>query len=88
MPDGAAIGFEVDGFARRMILDGTDELGYLLNLEPQLAAYEAAHPPRVSTLSPSEAGGGLRGGGSSPLSPDISLVPYPLTVRRSIRGRP
>ena len=45
-----AIGFEVDGFARRMILDGTDELGYLLNLEPQLAAYEAAHPPRVSTL--------------------------------------
>ena len=51
LPDGTAIGFEVDGFARRMILDGTDELGYLLSLEDQLAAYEAAHPPRVSTLA-------------------------------------
>jgi 3-isopropylmalate/(R)-2-methylmalate dehydratase small subunit len=50
LPDGSAIGFEVDGFARRMILDGTDELGYLLSLEDQLAAYEAARPPRVSTL--------------------------------------
>jgi 3-isopropylmalate/(R)-2-methylmalate dehydratase small subunit len=50
LPDGEAIGFEVDSFARRMILDGTDELGYLLNLEPQIAAYEAAHPPRVNTL--------------------------------------
>ena len=39
-----------NSFARRMILDGTDELGYLLCLEPQLAAYEAAHPPR-STLA-------------------------------------
>jgi hypothetical protein len=34
-----------------MLLDGTDELGYLLRLEPQLDAYEAAHPPRVSTLA-------------------------------------
>ena len=51
LPDGAAMGFEVDSFARRMLLDGTDELGYLLRLEPQLNAYEAAHPPRVSTLA-------------------------------------
>jgi hypothetical protein len=34
-----------------MILEGTDELGYLLSLEPQLDAYEAAHPPRISTLA-------------------------------------
>ncbi len=51
LPDGSAIGFHVDAFARRMILDGTDELGYLLSLEPQIAAYEAAHPPRVSTIA-------------------------------------
>jgi 3-isopropylmalate/(R)-2-methylmalate dehydratase small subunit len=50
LPDGTAIGFEVDSFARRMILDGTDELGYLLKLEPQIAAYEGVHPPRVDTL--------------------------------------
>ena len=51
LPDGATIGFEVDGFARRMILDGTDELGYLLGLEPQITAYEATHAPRVSTVA-------------------------------------
>ena len=51
MPDGSAIGFAVDAFARRMILDGTDELGYLLGLEPQIEAYEATHPPRISTLA-------------------------------------
>ena len=51
LPDGSEIPFDVDAFARRMILDGTDELGYLLRLERQLEAYEAAHPPRISTLA-------------------------------------
>jgi 3-isopropylmalate/(R)-2-methylmalate dehydratase small subunit len=51
LPDGSIIPFTIDAFARRMILDGTDELGYLLAHEPDLAAYEAAHPPRVSTLA-------------------------------------
>ena len=51
LPDGSAIGFSVDAFARRMILDGTDELGYLLSLEPKITAYEATHPARVDTLS-------------------------------------
>jgi len=50
LPDGGRIGFEVDAFARRMILAGTDELGYLLSLEPAIEAYEASHPARVSTL--------------------------------------
>jgi 3-isopropylmalate/(R)-2-methylmalate dehydratase small subunit len=52
LPDGATIGFVVDAFARRMILDGTDELGYLLSHEQQISAYEASHPPRVSTVQP------------------------------------
>jgi 3-isopropylmalate/(R)-2-methylmalate dehydratase small subunit len=51
LPDGSVIGFDIDAFARRMILDGTDELGYLLSLEHQIATYEAAHPPRISTLT-------------------------------------
>ena len=51
LPDGSVIPFDVDAFARRMILDGTDELGYLLKLEPELEAYEAAHSPRISTLA-------------------------------------
>jgi 3-isopropylmalate/(R)-2-methylmalate dehydratase small subunit len=51
LPDGEALHFEIDSFARRMLLDGTDELGYLLSLEPAIESYEASHPPRVSTLS-------------------------------------
>jgi len=51
LPDGSIISFTIDSFARRMILDGTDELGYILAHEPDLAAYEAAHPARVSTLA-------------------------------------
>ncbi len=50
LPDGSTLAFEVDAFARRMILDGTDELGYLLSAEPRIDAYEASHAPRVSTL--------------------------------------
>ena len=32
-------------------LAGTDELGYLLSKEPELEAWEAAHPPRIDTLA-------------------------------------
>ena len=50
LPDGSAIPFTIDAFARRMILDGTDELGYLLKHVPEIEAYEASHPPSVSTV--------------------------------------
>jgi 3-isopropylmalate/(R)-2-methylmalate dehydratase small subunit len=49
LPDGSAIDFDVDPFARSMLLAGTDELGYLLSLEPAIAAYEATHPALIST---------------------------------------
>ncbi len=51
LPDGSTIDFEIDPFAKQMILAGTDELGYLLLKEPDIAAWEAAHPPRVNTLA-------------------------------------
>ena len=51
LPDGTTIDFEIDPFAKRMILAGTDELGYLLSKEAEIAAWEAAHPPRVDTLA-------------------------------------
>jgi 3-isopropylmalate/(R)-2-methylmalate dehydratase small subunit len=52
LPDGSTIEFEIDPFAKRMLLAGTDELGYLLSKEPDIAAWEAAHPPRIDTLAP------------------------------------
>jgi len=49
LPDGSTIDFEIDPFAKRMLLAGTDELGYLLSKETDIAAWESAHPPRVET---------------------------------------
>jgi 3-isopropylmalate/(R)-2-methylmalate dehydratase small subunit len=49
LPDGSTIDFEIDPFAKRMLLAGTDELGYLLSKEPEIAAWESAHPPRIET---------------------------------------
>ena len=51
LPDGSTIDFEIDPFAKRMLLAGTDELGYLLSKEPDIDAWEATHPPRVDTVA-------------------------------------
>ncbi len=51
LPDGSEIAFTVDAFARRILLDGTDELGFLLAQTEAIDAYEAIHPARISTLS-------------------------------------
>jgi 3-isopropylmalate/(R)-2-methylmalate dehydratase small subunit len=50
LPDGTTIDFEIDPFAKTMILAGTDELGYLLSKVEDIAAWEADHPARVNTL--------------------------------------
>ncbi|MDZ4350231.1 MAG: 3-isopropylmalate dehydratase small subunit [Xanthomonadaceae bacterium] len=39
---GEPIPFEVEAFARRCLLDGVDQLGYLLAQEPEIAAFEAS----------------------------------------------
>jgi 3-isopropylmalate/(R)-2-methylmalate dehydratase small subunit len=52
LPDGSTIDFEIDQFAKRMILAGTDELGYLLSKDVEISAWEAAHPPRIDALTP------------------------------------
>ena len=49
LPDGSTVEFDIDPFAKRMLLAGTDELGYLLSKEPAIAAWEAAHLPRIET---------------------------------------
>jgi 3-isopropylmalate/(R)-2-methylmalate dehydratase small subunit len=51
LPDGSTIDFEIDPFAKQMILAGTDELGYLLAKDAAIASWEAAHPPRIDTLA-------------------------------------
>ena len=53
LPDGSTLDFDIDPFAKRMILAGTDELGYLLSKDAELSEWEAAHPPRIDSLAPS-----------------------------------
>ena len=49
LPDGSTIDFDIDPFAKRMLLAGTDELGYLLSKVPEIDAWEATHPPRIDS---------------------------------------
>jgi 3-isopropylmalate/(R)-2-methylmalate dehydratase small subunit len=50
LPGDEDLAFDVDPFARMMLLAGTDELGYLLGKSAEIEAWEAAHPARVNTL--------------------------------------
>ncbi len=51
LPDGSTVEFDVDPFAKTMLLAGTDELGYLLGRVDEIEAWEAAHPARIDTLT-------------------------------------
>lgn len=51
LPDGRAVTFPIDGFSKHCLLNGVDQLGYLISLEDQVVEYESAHPARVNTQS-------------------------------------
>ena len=53
LPGDEDLPFEVDPFAKHMLLAGTDELGYLLGKDAEINAWEAAHPARIDTLAAS-----------------------------------
>ena len=40
LPDGKAVRFPIDPFARTCLLEGVDELGYILRFEPRIAEHE------------------------------------------------
>jgi 3-isopropylmalate/(R)-2-methylmalate dehydratase small subunit len=42
LPGGRAVSFPIDAFAKSCLLKGTDELGYLLSFEREIAAFERA----------------------------------------------
>jgi len=49
LPDGRRVKFPVEPFAKHCLLEGVDELGYILAQEAAIAAYEAARPLSVNT---------------------------------------
>ena len=49
LPGDEDLPFEVDPFAKQMLLAGTDEIGWLLARMPAIDAWQADHPARVDT---------------------------------------
>jgi 3-isopropylmalate/(R)-2-methylmalate dehydratase small subunit len=50
-PAGRVVPFPVDAFAKHCLTKGVDELGYILEQSPEIAAYEAAHPAPINALA-------------------------------------
>lgn len=50
LPNGKQVHFPIDSFNKKCLLEGIDQLGYLLKQAPLIRAYEASHPARVNTL--------------------------------------
>jgi 3-isopropylmalate/(R)-2-methylmalate dehydratase small subunit len=45
------VGFAFDSFARTCLLEGVDELGWILKKEPAIAAYEKTRFSTLNTLA-------------------------------------
>jgi 3-isopropylmalate/(R)-2-methylmalate dehydratase small subunit len=51
LPDGTAVEFPVDAFSRHCLLEGVDELGYILQQDAEISAYEKRRAGSINTLS-------------------------------------
>jgi 3-isopropylmalate/(R)-2-methylmalate dehydratase small subunit len=49
-PGGRTVEFPVDGFSKHCLVEGVDELGYILNHEPAIAAFEAKRVGSINAL--------------------------------------
>lgn len=48
LPDGSTASFEIDGFAKHCLVEGLDQLGYLLSHQEAIVGYEASHEKGAS----------------------------------------
>jgi 3-isopropylmalate/(R)-2-methylmalate dehydratase small subunit len=51
LPDETEVEFPIDGFAKQCMLEGVDELGYILKQQEAIAAYEAKRPLTINALA-------------------------------------
>lgn len=51
LPDGTTVEFPVDGFSKHCLLEGVDELGYILKQDEAIRAFEAKHNSTLNTLA-------------------------------------
>jgi 3-isopropylmalate/(R)-2-methylmalate dehydratase small subunit len=51
LPDGSSVTFPIDEFAKQCLLEGVDELGYILKQDAAIAAFEAKRGLTIDTLT-------------------------------------
>ena len=51
LEDGTAVEFPIDAFSKHCLLEGVDELGYILKQDAAIAAYEAGRVGSINTLA-------------------------------------
>ena len=49
LPDGGAVTFPIEPFAKHCLLNGVDQMGFLLTADDAIGAFEESHPQRVVT---------------------------------------
>ncbi len=51
LPDGKQVEFPVDEFSKHCLIEGVDELGYILKREPAISDFEMRHDPGINALA-------------------------------------
>jgi 3-isopropylmalate/(R)-2-methylmalate dehydratase small subunit len=51
LPDGRAVTFPIDSFSRYCLLNGVDQLGFLLNLDGDIKDFEGSHVGHIRTTA-------------------------------------
>jgi len=51
LPDGRVVEFPIDPFSKHCLLEGVDELGYIMKNEEAIAGYEALRVGSINTLA-------------------------------------
>ncbi len=50
LPGGQSVGFPIEPFAKHCLLNGVDQMGFLIGEDDVIAAYESGHPARIQTV--------------------------------------
>jgi 3-isopropylmalate/(R)-2-methylmalate dehydratase small subunit len=51
LPDGSVVEFPIDAFSKHCLLEGVDELGYILKQNAAISAYESQRVGSINTLA-------------------------------------
>jgi 3-isopropylmalate/(R)-2-methylmalate dehydratase small subunit len=51
LADGTTVKFDIDAFSKHCLLEGVDELGFILQQEDAIKAYEAKRVGSIDTFS-------------------------------------